>query len=95
MINTKEPFKTDGFSLAILILVSLVMFFLDLGGRDLWAPDEGEYAQISQEMLETGDWVIPQLNGIPSAQKPPFFNWAAAVLSLPAGRVTELTARLP
>lgn len=95
MINIKEPFKTDGFSLAVLILVSLVMFFLDLGGRDLWAPDEGEYAQISQEMLETGEWVIPQLNGVPSAQKPPFFNWAAAVLSLPVGRVTELTARLP
>ncbi len=95
MINIKEPFKTDGFSLAVLILVSLVMFFLDLGGRDLWAPDEGEYAQISQEMLETGEWVIPQLNGVPSAQKPPFFNWAAAVLSLPIGRVTELTARLP
>ncbi|MFQ5956880.1 MAG: ArnT family glycosyltransferase [Candidatus Brocadiales bacterium] len=95
MLSREEFFKTNRSSLIILVLISLVMFFVNLGARDLWAPDEAEYAQISQEMLETGDWVIPRMNGIPTAQKPPFFNWAAAALSLPAGRVTELTARLP
>ncbi|MEE9584378.1 MAG: glycosyltransferase family 39 protein [Candidatus Brocadiales bacterium] len=95
MFNREEFFKTDRPSLIILVLFSLAMFFLNLGGRDLWAPDEGEYAQISQEMIETGEWIIPRLNGVPSAQKPPLFNWAAAVFSLPVGRVTELTARLP
>lgn len=95
MLNRATFFNTNRPSLIVLVLFSLAMFFLNLGGRDLWAPDEGEYAQISQEMIETGEWIIPQLNGIPSAQKPPLFNWAAATLSLPAGRVTELTARLP
>ena len=95
MLNREEFFETDKPSLTILVVFSLIMFFLNLGGRDLWAPDEGQYAQISQEMIETGEWVIPHLNGTPSAQKPPFFNWAVSVLSLPAGRVTELTARLP
>lgn len=95
MLNREEFFKTDTSSLTILVLLSLAMFFLNLGVRDLWAPDEGEYALISQEMLESGDWIIPTINGIPSAQKPPLFNWIAAILSLPAGRVTELTARLP
>ena len=95
MLNREEFFKTDSPSLIILVLFTLAMFFLSLGGRDFWAPDEGEYAQISQEMIESGDWIIPRLNGIPSAQKPPFFNWAAAAFSLPAGRVTEVTARLP
>ncbi|MEK7369721.1 MAG: hypothetical protein AABZ62_08650, partial [Planctomycetota bacterium] len=90
MLNREEFFKTDSPSLTILVLFTLAMFFLSLGGRDFWAPDEGEYAQISQEMIESGDWIIPRLNGIPSAQKPPFFNWAAAAFSLPAGRVTEV-----
>ncbi|MCB7128984.1 MAG: glycosyltransferase family 39 protein, partial [Candidatus Brocadiales bacterium] len=95
MLNREEFFETDKPSLIILVVFSLIMFFLNLGGRDLWAPDEGQYAQISQEMIETGEWIIPHLNGTPTAQKPPFFNWAVSVLSLPAGRVTELTARLP
>ncbi|MFN3467524.1 MAG: ArnT family glycosyltransferase, partial [Candidatus Brocadiales bacterium] len=72
-----------------------MLFFFNLGGRDLWAPDEGEYAQISQEMLESGDWVVPRMNDQPTAQKPPLFNWAVAIVSLPLGEVTEVTARLP
>lgn len=88
-------FTADRSSVALLILLSLLLFFLNLGGRDLWAPDEGEYAQISQEMLESGDWTIPRMNALPWAQKPPLFNWAIATLSLLPGRVTELTARLP
>jgi 4-amino-4-deoxy-L-arabinose transferase-like glycosyltransferase len=88
-------FETDRPPVTLLVLLCSLLFFFNLGGRDLWAPDEGEYAQISQEMLETGDWVIPRMNGQPTAQKPPLFNWAVAVISLPVGRVTEFTARLP
>ncbi len=88
-------FERDRPSIALLISLCVLLFFFNLGGRDFWAPDEGEYAQISQEMLETGDWVIPRMNDRPTAQKPPLFNWAVAILSLPLGRVTEVTARLP
>lgn len=92
---SEEFFKTDRPPVALLVILCFILFFMALEGRDLWAPDEAEYAQISQEMLETGDWVIPRMNGVPTAQKPPFFNWVVATLSLPQGRVTELTARLP
>ncbi|OHB93653.1 MAG: hypothetical protein A3E19_06610 [Planctomycetes bacterium RIFCSPHIGHO2_12_FULL_52_36] len=88
-------FESDRPCIALLVSLCIVLFFFNLGGRDLWAPDEGEYAQISQEMLDTGDWVIPRMNDQPTAQKPPLFNWAVAIISLPLGRVTEVTARLP
>lgn len=35
------------------------------------------------------------LNGRPYIEKPPLYFWLAAAASLPAGRVTEFTARLP
>lgn len=88
-------FERDRPSIALLVSLCAVLFFFNLGGRDLWAPDEGEYAQISQEMLETGDWAIPKMNDQPTAQKPPLFNWAVAIISFPIGRVTEVTARFP
>ncbi|MBI5125186.1 MAG: glycosyltransferase family 39 protein [Planctomycetes bacterium] len=91
----EELFESDRPCIALLVSLCIVLFFFNLGGRDLWAPDEGEYAQISQEMLDTGDWVIPRMNDQPTAQKPPLFNWAVAIISLPLGRVTEVTARLP
>ena len=91
----EELFERDRPCIALLVSLCIVLFFFNLGGRDLWAPDEGEYAQISQEMLDTGDWVIPRMNDQPTAQKPPLFNWAVAIISLPLGRVTEVTARLP
>ncbi|HHT9139354.1 MAG TPA: ArnT family glycosyltransferase, partial [Candidatus Tripitaka californicus] len=91
----EELFESDRPCIALLVSLCIVLFFFNLGGRDLWAPDEGEYAQISQEMLDTGDWVIPRMNDQPTAQKPPLFNWAVAIISLPLGKVTEVTARLP
>ncbi len=91
----EEFFERDRNPVTLLVAISVLLFFFGLGGRDLWAPDEGEYAEISQEMLQTGDWVVPRINDHPTAQKPPLFNWAVAVISLPWGKVTELTARLP
>ncbi len=41
----------------------------------LFEPDEGRYAQIPREMLTTGDWIVPQLQGQPYLDKPPLFYW--------------------
>ena len=41
-------------------------------------PDEGRYAEISREMLTTGDWLVPQLDHEPFYDKPPLFFWLVA-----------------
>src|SRR6185437_11575141 len=41
--------------------------------------DEGRYGEIPREMLVSGDWVTPRLDGIKYFEKPPLQYWATAV----------------
>lgn len=79
----------------ILAVTAALVLFPGLGNHDLWAPDEPRYGQVSREMLAGGDWLLPHVNGRIYTDKPPGWFWCAAVLSLPGGDVTPLTARLP
>lgn len=36
------------------------------------------YYEASREMLESGDWVVPQLNYVPYVEKPPLIYWLGA-----------------
>jgi 4-amino-4-deoxy-L-arabinose transferase-like glycosyltransferase len=56
-------------------------------------PDEGRYADIAREMLDSSDWVTPRLNGIKYLEKPPLQYWATAGIFAVFG-VDEWTARL-
>jgi len=61
-------------------LAGIAASWLALSGfRGLYNPDEGRYAEIPREMLATGDWVIPHLNGLVYIEKPPLQYWATAV----------------
>ncbi|MFZ3120548.1 MAG: glycosyltransferase family 39 protein, partial [Variovorax sp.] len=62
--------------------------------RHLTAPDEGRYVGVALEMLRTGDWVVPRLDGMPFFHKPPLFYWIGASAMSVFG-VSEWAARLP
>ena len=55
-------------------------------------PDEGRYAEIPREMIESGDWVTPRLNYTVYFEKPPLFYWLVA-LSFEVLGQTEGAAR--
>ncbi len=77
------------------LLLAAVLFFWQLGGHDLWAPDEPYFAEGAREMVADGRWAVPHVNGVVTTDKPPLFFWLIALVSLPLGTVTSWTARLP
>ena len=70
-------------------------FFLSLGARDLWNPNEPIYGRAVVEMAERGDWTIPTVNGIVFAEKPILYFWLARLSSLAAGGISEFSLRVP
>jgi 4-amino-4-deoxy-L-arabinose transferase-like glycosyltransferase len=56
-------------------------------------PDEGRHAEIAREMLASGRWLVPTLQGQPYYNKPPLFYWLIAG-SFALFGVTEQAARL-
>ncbi|WP_445116250.1 GtrA family protein [Acinetobacter sp. WZC-1] len=53
--------------------------------RYLSVPDEGRYGDISRHMVESGDWLIPRINGLPFMHKPPLLHWLSSVFMEIAG----------
>ena len=78
----------------LLVCMGLLLFVYKVGDRDLWAPDEDEYAQISREMIRSGNWLYPTCNGEPWTIKPALYNWLVGLISLPYGDVNEFRARI-
>lgn len=76
-----------------LFLIALVWLALTLGARPLALPDEGRYVGVAWEMLNSGNWLYPTLNGLPFFHKPPLFYWITAA-SLGTFGVHEWAARL-
>jgi len=77
------------FALAVLILIA------PAGRRVFWSSDEARFALLAQDILDHGRWLVPELRGQLYLNKPQLYFWAVAIASLPAGRVTELTAAIP
>jgi 4-amino-4-deoxy-L-arabinose transferase-like glycosyltransferase len=38
-------------------------------------PDEGRYVGVAWQMLNSGNWLLPTLDGLPFFHKPPLFYW--------------------
>ncbi len=78
-------------SLAVLALI-LAWLAATAWMRPLMLPDEGRYATVAWEMLRSGDWLTPTLDGLPFFHKPPLFYWITGA-ALSVGGLTEIAAR--
>jgi len=78
----------------ILVVFSVFTFFYGLQVGDLYRT-ENLRALVARNMLESGDYLVPRIYGLPLFTKPPGMYAAIAICSVPFGDVTPLSARLP
>lgn len=67
--------------------------FVRLGGDPFERSSEERCFAVVGEMLRSGDWLVPRLDGAPRLQKPPLFYWAGAAAASLSGEPVLITLR--
>lgn len=75
--------------------LALLVALYKLGDGRTLTSHEAFVAVTTREMLVSGDWLVPRYGGTLRLTKPPLAYWITGLVSLPAGDVSEFTARLP
>jgi 4-amino-4-deoxy-L-arabinose transferase-like glycosyltransferase len=87
-------FITHPFALVLLALTfALFAFGFGFANYPIIDMNEGLYAEVAREMLATGHYIIPHLNGVVYLEKPPLLYWLLA-MSYHFFGVSTLSARL-
>ncbi len=74
--GSSQSARRAGLIPAVFLALAVALAFQ--GSRGLYETTEGRYAEVAREMVATGDWMTPRLDGNPHWTKPPFAYWALA-----------------
>jgi 4-amino-4-deoxy-L-arabinose transferase-like glycosyltransferase len=77
----------------LLVFLSIILLFSGLSIRSLWG-SEGRWAEVAREMMQSGNYFLPTINGIIYFDKPLLSYWAIILFSI-KGVVTEASSRMP
>ena len=91
--DTKQTGRQILLDILVLCIVIGGFFAFMLGNRALSMPDEGRYVEIPREMVSTGDYITPRLNGVKYFEKPVLFYWLES-FSIKLFGLGEFTLRL-
>ena len=75
-----------------ILLVAAVLIYLLFGavGHDPWKGDDAVHIGVIKSMLETGDWLVPQLAGEVFTDYPPLYFWIGKLTVLSSGWLVPL-----
>src|ERR1039457_6842485 len=76
------------------VVATAILFFTPLGARALWS-SEFRWAEIAREMLRTGNYFWPTINGHLYYDKPLGSYWLVLASTWITGSLNENPARLP
>lgn len=77
-----------------LLVGALALHVFTAGIGDLFNETDGQYGGAAKAMVESGEWLVPENNGIPRLVKPPLLVWLMAA-AMEAFGVNAFAARLP
>jgi len=79
----------------VLVVIAAVIFLAGIISPPALMDDvDAVHAQISRNMIQSGDWVIPHLDGVAYVEKAPLQYWLIAICYLVLG-VHDWVARIP
>jgi 4-amino-4-deoxy-L-arabinose transferase-like glycosyltransferase len=81
-------------SLSIVLLCWATIYLPGLGSLEIKG-EEGRRILPAVTMIETGNYLVPQVGSEPYYRKPPLVNWLVAAAFKITGQRNEWTARLP
>lgn len=79
---------------ALAALAALVVLLAWLGSGYMPIDNDPLYADVIRTMVRSGNWLDPQIHGVPFLDKPPLYFWLGSATVTIAG-VGELALRLP
>jgi Dolichyl-phosphate-mannose-protein mannosyltransferase len=85
----------SGLRALLLVLAVWALIYLPALGSLAIKGEEGRRILPAIKMLETGDYIVPQVGSNPYFRKPPLVNWLVAASFKIFGVQNEWTARLP
>jgi 4-amino-4-deoxy-L-arabinose transferase-like glycosyltransferase len=80
---------------AVLLLILAAFFASGLFDHSFWGPNDCREGAMIWDMVQSGRWVTPTLNGVPYLEKPPLLHWTGVIFCRLAGTVNEGLLRLP
>ena len=78
-----------------LLLAVLLTIYCSRMAHPTIRGEESRRAQVAVEMIDSGDWIVPRLQGLLFLSRPPLQNWAIALLGIVRGGVDVVAVRLP
>src|SRR4051794_11250630 len=82
-------------SALVVVVVAIPLFLVGLGHYPLDNKAEPREGLTAWEMIHSGNWMLPSLNGEQLPEKPLMFPWLVALSTLVIGEGSEWAARLP
>lgn len=79
----------------LLLLLLAAFFAFGLFDHAFWGPNDSREGAMIWDMVQSGRWVTPTLNGVPYLEKPPLLHWTGILLCRLAKTVNEGLVRLP
>ena len=86
--------KKEWIQRAVLIAAVAFSFFAGLGSVPLFDKDEGAFCEATREMVASGNYLMPYMNGAPRYEKPILIYWLQAA-SVKVFGLNEFALRFP